>query len=209
MICLFYCIILTKLSVKMSRTLLSCLRLPRSTFSPSLKQSSIFLPVYHPILSPVHHHLQSRGILTPSTPPPARTSAEVVRALSQDIIGGPSNYDPDLYDKKREELLKILPRSQSELPPRRMLDSYDSALIPIASDPSLRDHYTTYDGGVRRGRLLEDMDYFAVHLGIESVEDIINLAYSLFLSVQACSESSSERLARQPSLYSNSSGGSD
>ena len=80
-------------------------------------------------------------------------------------IGGPSNYDPDLYNKKREDLLKILPTSQGQLPPRRMLDSYDSAIIPIASDPSLRDHYITYDGGVRIGRLLEDMDIFAVHLG--------------------------------------------
>merc|ERR1719300_1707115 len=69
----------------------------------------------------------------------------------------------------REELLKILPKCQDELPPRRMLDSYDSAIIPIASDPSLRDHYITYDGGVRIGRLLEDMDIFAVHLVFKHV----------------------------------------
>ena len=109
--------------------------------------------------------VQERGLLTPPSPVPYRTSAEVVRALSQDIIGGPSNYDPDLYNKMREELLKILPKSQDELPPRRMLDSYDSAIIPIASDPTLKDRYITYDGGVRIGRLLEDMDIFAVHLG--------------------------------------------
>jgi len=112
---------------------------------------------------------QVRGLLTPPSPVPYRTSAEVVRALSQDIIGGPSNYDPDLYNKMREELLKILPKSQDELPPRRMLDSYDSAIIPIASDPSLKDRYITYDGGVRIGRLLEDMDIFAVHLVFKHV----------------------------------------
>ena len=54
------------------------------------------------------------------------------------VTGGPSNYDPDLYNKKREELLKILPTDQAQLPPRRMLDSFDSAIIPIASDLSLR-----------------------------------------------------------------------
>ena len=104
------------------------------------------------------------------------------------FAGGPSNYDPDLYNKKREELLKILPTDQSQLPPRRMIDSFDSAIIPIATDPSLRvnqlklkgriehnieiilqDRYLVADGGVRIGRLLEDMDIFAVHLGNCSV----------------------------------------
>ena len=153
---------------KMSRrTLLHCLRTSKHVLAPSFKQSQSAMT--QPLLSHSFNHLQpqARGLLTPSTPPPYRTSAEVVRALSQDIIGGPSNYDPDLYNKKREELLKILPKSQAELPARRMLDSYDSAIIPIASDSSLKDQYITYDGGVRIGRLLEDMDIFAVHLGRE------------------------------------------
>ena len=46
-----------------------------------------------------------------------------------------------------------------------MLDSYDMAVIPLGSDPKLRDRYLTLHGGVRIGRLLEDMDIFAVHLG--------------------------------------------
>ena len=54
------------------------------------------------------------------------------------MTGGPSTYDPDLYNKQREKLLKILPTDQSQLPPRRMKDSFDAAIIPIASDPSLR-----------------------------------------------------------------------
>jgi acyl-coenzyme A thioesterase 9 len=45
-----------------------------------------------------------------------------------------------------------------------MLDSYDSAVIPLGSDVQLRDRYMTHLGGVRIGRLLEDMDIFAVHL---------------------------------------------
>ena len=96
-----------------------------------------------------------RSLITPSTEIPYKTSAEVIQALSLNVIGivncneksnklilndlgGPKNYDPNQYQKKREELLKILPTDQSQLPPRRMIDSYDSAIIPIASDPGLR-----------------------------------------------------------------------
>ena len=98
---------------------------------------------------------RSRGLLTPTSEIPYKTSTEVIRALTQNVIGetvciqflkflklhitgGPSTYDPDLYNKQREKLLKILPTEQSQLPPRRMIDSFDSAIIPIASDPSLR-----------------------------------------------------------------------
>ena len=45
-----------------------------------------------------------------------------------------------------------------------MLDSYDSAIIPLGSDKLVRDRYMSHIGGVRIGRLLEDMDIFAVHL---------------------------------------------
>lgn len=111
---------------------------------------------------------QTRSLITPSKATPTRTLAEVIGALS-DTIGGPKTYDPELYNKMREELVEILPKSQSDLPPRRMLDSYDSAIIPIGSDPTLRDRYLTHHGGVRIGRLLEDMDIFAVHLVFKHV----------------------------------------
>ena len=45
-----------------------------------------------------------------------------------------------------------------------MADSFDQALIPLSNDPELRDKYITTIGGIRIGRLLEDMDVFAVHL---------------------------------------------
>ena len=47
-----------------------------------------------------------------------------------------------------------------------MSDSFDQAIIPLGSDRVLRDKYLTHLGGVRIGRLLEDMDVFAVHLVI-------------------------------------------
>ena len=124
------------------------------------------------------HQSQARGLLTPTTRPKYKTISDVVSTLSHDIIAGvPTNYDPELFEKKRSELMKILPENQEELPSRRMLDSYDSVIIPIASDTALRDHYITYDGGVRVGRLLEDMDLFAVHLGKDIDENTIRHYY--------------------------------
>jgi acyl-coenzyme A thioesterase 9 len=54
-----------------------------------------------------------------------------------------------------------------------MLDSFDQAIIPLGSDRVLRDKYLTHLGGVRIGRLLEDMDIFAVHLVIGTNETIL------------------------------------
>jgi len=147
-----------------SKVILRSLKAPRCTNHNPLIQTQL-----SPI-SPVINTNQSRGLLTPPTAPAYRTLSEVVGALSG-IIGGPSTYDPELYNKRREELVDILPKSQSELPARKMLDSYDSAIIPLGSDPSLRDRYLTHHGGVRIGRLLEDMDIFAVHLVFKHVEN--------------------------------------
>ena len=60
----------------------------------------------------------ARHLLTPPSPPEYKTSKEVIETLTRDVIGGPSNYDPQLYDRQREELLAILPTSQEQLPPR-------------------------------------------------------------------------------------------
>ena len=93
-----------------------------------------------------------------------KTIFEVIDELSMSVIGGPSTYDPEVYNKRRQELLKYVPASQDELPYRRMLDSFDTAIIPLGSNKKIRDRYSTHLGGVRIGRLLEDMDIFAVHL---------------------------------------------
>lgn len=111
----------------------------------------------------------TRNIIVPPNFKVERTIQQVVSALSFEVIGGPRYYDPAKYNKAREELLSILPKSQDELPPRKMSDSYDAAVIPIGSDRILRDRYSTIHGGVRIGRLLEDMDIFAVHLVFKHV----------------------------------------
>jgi len=80
------------------------------------------------------------------------------------IPGGPNIYNPEKFFEEREKQLGILPSSQAELPARRMLDSFDSAIIPLGSDPKYRDKFLTHHGEVRIGRLLEIMDIFAVNL---------------------------------------------
>lgn len=62
----------------------------------------------------------------------------------------------------REHLSKYEPLSRSELPVRSMQDSFTSAIIPLSADSELQDKYVTFLGHVRLGRLMEDMDLFAV-----------------------------------------------
>lgn len=69
-------------------------------------------------------------------------------------------YNP--MQHSREHLVQFTPQSIEELPSRTMQDSFTSAVIPLASDIALRDKYVGYLGNIRTGRLLEDMDLFAV-----------------------------------------------
>lgn len=69
--------------------------------------------------------------------PCEKTALEMVEHLSDSVIGGPKNYDPAAFQRQRESLMEFLPASQSDLPPRRMVDSFDQALIPLGSDPKV------------------------------------------------------------------------
>ena len=80
-----------------------------------------------------------------------KTISEVIEVLSMSVIGGPTTYDPQEYDRRRQELVKYVPASQDDLPPRKMIDSFDSAIIPLGSDKKIRDRYATHLGGVRIG----------------------------------------------------------
>ena len=50
-------------------------------------------------------------------------------------------------------------------------DSFDSAIIPLASDLSMREKYMTFHKTVRIGRLLEDLDVFAVTLAYKHIQN--------------------------------------
>ncbi|XP_050310006.1 acyl-coenzyme A thioesterase 9, mitochondrial-like isoform X2 [Anthonomus grandis grandis] len=69
-------------------------------------------------------------------------------------------YKPFSHD--RAHLAKYLPKSPDALPKRSMQDSYIAAIIPLSTNLSLQEKYTTFLGSVRLGRLMEDMDIFSV-----------------------------------------------
>ncbi|KAL3280581.1 hypothetical protein HHI36_003814 [Cryptolaemus montrouzieri] len=50
-----------------------------------------------------------------------------------------------------------------------MKDSFLEGIIPLSIDVNLQEKYITFLGHVRIGRLLEDMDIFAVHIGYKYI----------------------------------------
>lgn len=85
--------------------------------------------------------------------------------------------------KNREYLAQYEPKSVADLPPRSMQDSFTSAIIPLSSDMAIRDKYVTFLGSVRLGRLMEDMDSFAVwvlhqHVKLPNLDPSIPLPYT-------------------------------
>ncbi|XP_042867568.1 acyl-coenzyme A thioesterase 9, mitochondrial-like isoform X2 [Penaeus japonicus] len=96
-----------------------------------------------------------------------KTVRDVISSLSAKV--GADKSFSQVSD--RSFLLELLPKSQDELPPRSMKDSFDSAIIPLGSEVRLREKYVTFLGGVRVGRLLEDLDVFAVWLCYKHLEN--------------------------------------
>lgn len=74
-------------------------------------------------------------------------------------MGVETGYKP--LPTNRSHLSTYLPKSQDELPKRKMQDSFLIGFIPLSKDTDLQDKYITFLGHVRVGRLLEDMDIFA------------------------------------------------
>lgn len=58
-------------------------------------------------------------------------------------------------------MASYLAKSQSDLPSRKLYDSYDEAIIPLSTDLEFREAYHNALHRVRFGRLLEDLDTFA------------------------------------------------
>ncbi|KAF6215928.1 hypothetical protein GE061_000264 [Apolygus lucorum] len=78
------------------------------------------------------------------------------------LMGTPPGYRQ--FPPDRSHLEKELATSQDELPVRCLKDSYDEVLIPLSTSGTLQDRYTNVMGAVRMGRVMEDMDTFAVWL---------------------------------------------
>ncbi|CAH0547343.1 unnamed protein product [Brassicogethes aeneus] len=71
----------------------------------------------------------------------------------------------------RKHLEQYLPKKQEDLPPRSMEDSFIAGIIPLSTDKDLQDKYSSLDGSVRKGRLMEDMDIFAVMVAQKHICD--------------------------------------
>lgn len=67
--------------------------------------------------------------------------------------------DPPQHDPS--SLNAALPSKQSDLPARRMVDSYREGVIPITKDKQLWQKYVNFYRRIRFGRIMEDLDTMA------------------------------------------------
>ncbi|XP_036332473.1 acyl-coenzyme A thioesterase 9, mitochondrial-like isoform X1 [Rhagoletis pomonella] len=103
-----------------------------------------------------------------------------VRAEIRQRLGLQRGYHP--IPRSREHLLKYTPKAE-DLPPRSMQDSYTTAVLPLSTDLKLQDNYVSHLGNVRMGRLMEDLDSFAVwvvhqHIKVPTLPANVNLPYT-------------------------------
>nr|CAD7573983.1 unnamed protein product [Timema californicum] len=146
--------------------------------------------------TPCSSHREDRQSLTAAPPPSQPSSSQFsdrssVRSQTS-TVASPSivTLDPNQLQVKsnliqlmgvhrgykplqgtRAHLLDLLPESRDELPERCMQDSFTSAIIPLSTDQSLQDKYVTFLGSIRIGRLLEDMDMFAVWVAHQHISN--------------------------------------
>lgn len=103
----------------------------------------------------------------------ARTVAvptlKAIRETMKELIGAQRLYAEGDYD--RSDLMGSLAKSQKELPPKTMRDSYSEGLIPLASDIKTSEKYLNVHKAVRFGRILEDLDTFAVYIAYKHCKD--------------------------------------
>jgi len=90
-------------------------------------------------------------------------------------------YNP--LSHNREHLAQFTPTSIDQLPGRSMQDSFTSAIIPLSTDISLRERYVGFLGNIRLGRLMENMDLFAVwvvhqHILVPDLKPGVPLPYT-------------------------------
>ncbi|GAB5584476.1 acyl-coenzyme A thioesterase 9 [Prionailurus iriomotensis] len=86
-----------------------------------------------------------------------------VRDKLREIVGVSTNWRDHVKAMEERKLLQsFLAQSQKGLPPRRMKDSYIEVLLPLGSQPELREKYLTVQNTIRFGRILEDLDSLGV-----------------------------------------------
>ncbi|KAK9887403.1 hypothetical protein WA026_022339 [Henosepilachna vigintioctopunctata] len=114
----------------------------------------------------------------------ANSSYPTIQNLKNERIkelGANSAYK--ILPEDRSYLAKYVPKLE-DLPTRSMQDSFMEGLIPLSTDEQLQEKYITFLGHVRIGRLLEDMDLFAVfvackHIYAPTIPDGVLSPYTL------------------------------
>ncbi|KAI9579373.1 acyl-coenzyme A thioesterase 9, mitochondrial-like isoform 1-T4 [Glossina fuscipes fuscipes] len=106
----------------------------------------------------IRQRIFKRLLLKNVEPVNSGTMAEVKEKLSK-LLGAGSLDSAE--PRKREHLLKYTPKRE-DLVPRSVKDSYVMASIPLRTDKVMQQRYVSNVGTVRYGRLMEDMDLFAV-----------------------------------------------
>ncbi|KAH3804877.1 hypothetical protein DPMN_133169 [Dreissena polymorpha] len=61
--------------------------------------------------------------------------------------------------------------SQDDIPPRTMAHSFRKVIIPLGTNPMLKEKYINFYQGIRFGRILEDLDTFAVDISYAHSHD--------------------------------------
>ncbi|XP_060090061.1 acyl-coenzyme A thioesterase 9, mitochondrial isoform X2 [Heteronotia binoei] len=86
-----------------------------------------------------------------------------VRNKLRSIVGASTNWSDHVQAmNERKALHTLLAKNQADLPPRKMRDSYTEVILPLGSQPEIREKYLNVNNTVRFGRILEDLDSLGV-----------------------------------------------
>ncbi|XP_058042697.1 acyl-coenzyme A thioesterase 9, mitochondrial isoform X3 [Ahaetulla prasina] len=86
-----------------------------------------------------------------------------VRSKLRELVGASTNWrDHVQVMNERKSLHTLLAKTQADLPPRKMKDSYIDVILPLGSQPEIREKYLNMQNTVRFGRILEDLDSLGV-----------------------------------------------
>ncbi|XP_072034992.1 acyl-coenzyme A thioesterase 9, mitochondrial-like isoform X2 [Amphiura filiformis] len=88
-----------------------------------------------------------------------------VREQLKELAGAQKQWGGERAD--RSGLYTQLVHSQTQLTPRTMKESYQEALIPLSSKPEIQEKYINWFKTIRIGKLLEDLDTFAVWISYQ------------------------------------------
>ncbi|NXW48993.1 ACOT9 thioesterase, partial [Nyctiprogne leucopyga] len=107
--------------------------------------------------------LLARTLTSGTSGSPVLPDMSEVRSRLRAIVGASTNWRDHVQAmQERKALHTLLAKQQEDLPPRRMKDSYLEVILPLGSQPEIREKYLNVHNSVRFGRILEDLDSLGV-----------------------------------------------